>query len=102
MKNIKIVKGDTKSITIRLKNGDTDVPFEDGDEVVMTVKKGANQTANNIEKIVDTFTNGEAIINLTTEDTSINAGIYLYTIKYYKSNNEIYTIISGNFTVSNT
>lgn len=101
MKNIDIIKGDTKTITVRLKDGETLVPFENGDVVKMYVKKTATQTTNDIYKEVSTFTDGEAIINLTSADTSISPKIYVYLIKYYKGANEIYTIISGNFTITN-
>ena len=90
---IEIFKGDTKSITIILKSNGVAVPFVTGDTITLTAKKNTSQITKDIEKIVTTFTNGQAIINLTTTDTDINTGTYLYDIQYDKENGERHTII---------
>jgi predicted nucleic acid-binding protein len=96
---IEVTKGDTKSITVILKSSGVKVPFEVGDIITFTVKKRIGQLTNDIQKIVSTFTNGEAIINLTTTDTNIAIGTYQYDIQYDKENGERYTIIKGRFVV---
>ena len=95
---IETYQGDTKSITVILKSNGTQINLVSGDSITLTVKK-SNSAVKYIEKIVTSFTNGQAIINLTTTDTNIEVGNYVYDIQYDKQNGERYTIISDLFVI---
>jgi hypothetical protein len=95
---IEIIKGDTQSITVILKNDGTQVDFESGDTVTMEVTK-RNGTTKYIDKEVTSFIDGQAIINLSTTDTNLAKATYLYKIIYDKANGERFTLISNELVI---
>ena len=87
--NITCFRGDTGSLTIRLKVS----TFLDGDSVVMTVSK------NGVElfppRIVTVFINDnkDAVITLLPEHTNNNAGVYKYSIIYNTVDGQVHHIV---------
>jgi hypothetical protein len=98
--NIELTRGDSKSITVIIKQNGIKVSLVTGDKIYFSVKRKQTQTEYDIQKEVTTFSNGEAIINLLSTDTTINEGLYLYDIQYNKASGEVYTIVKGNLTVT--
>ena len=88
---ITIVKGDTAIITLSL----DDYNLSLGDQVKFTVKKSANAKEPVITKVVTEFVEGKAIIELLEEDTTINAGDYLYEIEVRLANGTVDTVIQA-------
>lgn len=93
--NIKMIRGDTESITVLYANEDgTKIPLVTGDIVYFTVKKKLKDTVKVFQKVVTSFTDGNAIIVLEHLDTnSIEPGIYTYDIQLNRANGSVTTII---------
>lgn len=87
--NITCFRGDTGSITIRLKGEAT---YSTGDSIVMTVKKGTNVL---FTRTVTEFLNDnkDAIIYMSAEDTDNDAGVYKYSIIYNVVDGQVHHII---------
>lgn len=93
--NISMIRGDSENITISLKdvNGDN-LYFEDGDTLFLTVKDSVNTDIITLQKIVNTFQDNQAIIEIKPEDTkNLKFKDYVYDIQLNKINGYVKTII---------
>ena len=88
-RRIKIVKCDTAIFDITMNNYE----FVEGDKLYFSVKKNAIGTDAVIQKIVSTFDGNKAKIVLSTQDTNINEGVYLYDVQCSLFNGVVDTII---------
>ena len=84
--NITMVRGDTEMFKINLsalKDGEREIiPFEPGDRVFFTVKKNANTKDILIQKIIQEFTDGAAVIHINHADTAdLSYSRYVYDIQ---------------------
>lgn len=84
-----VVKGDTAMFDITLDN----YTFTEGDMVYFTVKKRIKDSQCVIQKVVDVFEENTARVYLTTEDTNIESGIYIYDIQVSLTNGIVDTIV---------
>jgi hypothetical protein len=73
---ISMIAKDTGDFIVSLDN----YLLADGDIVYFTVNTGLEKENPLISKEVTTFTNNKAIIRLTTEDTNLAIGTYLYDV----------------------
>ena len=84
-----VVKGDTAMFDITLDN----YTFTEGDRVYFTVKKRIKDSQHVIQKVVDVFEENIAKVYLTTEDTNVEPGIYVYDIQVSLTNGIVDTIV---------
>lgn len=93
---IKIVQGDTAIIDLKVNNNN----FVEGDKVYFTVKQSVYDSMNVIQKVVTTFEDNIAKIQLTKEDTNIDIGMYQYDIQCSLADGRVDTVIGpANFEV---
>ena len=85
---ITTVQGDTGVIEFKLTN-DT---LSEGDIVYFTVKKSYNSPASIVKKVT-TFGQDVATIELTSNDTWIDVGVYLYDIQVSFKDGRVDTVI---------
>ena len=91
---IKIVAGDTARIRLELNNYNLD----NGDSVKFTAYDV--QTSQTVITVTITeFDYGDALISLSSADTDIAAGTYLYDIQVTLANGDIDTVIIGPLTI---
>ena len=100
--NIKIVRGDTAEITVKLESGGEPYVFTENDYLKFGVKRSAFDSALVIEKDIPTDT---CKLVLDSEDTAnLEFGDYLYDVRLYSVDSEtgavsVCTPISGKFSV---
>lgn len=87
---IKVVQGDTGILDLTLDN----YKLKDGDTVYFTVKKNYTDVESLIVKEITSFTQGQAKIVLTSEDTNLEIGTYLYDVQCNLADGRIDTIIT--------
>ena len=88
-KRMKVVKGDTAIFDINMK----DYSFVEGDKVYFTVKSSVDDAENIIQKIVTEFDENVAKIILSSTNTSIDVGSYLYDIQCSLIDGRIDTVV---------
>lgn len=93
--DIRMIRGDSESIIISCETPDgTAHPFENGDCVFLTVKTSEFTEEKMLQKHVDTFENGKAIIILESADTKgVPFGTYRYDVQLTRTNGQVTTII---------
>jgi len=103
---IEIVKGDTSTIQITLKDSAGDAIDITGYTIWLTVKPVANNSDTvpipTIQKKVTTFTDptgGIHLFTLSNSDTNITSGNYIYDIQIKDTESTITTPIIGDFVV---
>ena len=84
-----IIKKDTASFDIELDN----YMFTDGDEVIFTVNTDVELEEPILQKIVSHFEDGIATVSLTTEDTDIEIGTYIYDVQVNTQDGRVDTVI---------
>lgn len=88
LKNIKMPRGDSESITI---NGLSLVP---GDIVYLTVKEHINTSDIAFQKKITEFVSGSAIIGITPNDTKgLQFRTYVYDIQLTRADGTVTTIV---------
>jgi len=92
---ISMVRGDTETITIKKTDiNDNQVSFSDGDIIYFTIKKSIHDTNKILQKVVTTFIDGNALIEITHNDTKdIIYGTYLYDVQLTDKNGVVTTLI---------
>jgi hypothetical protein len=86
---IRVTKGDTAIITFSCSN----YTLASGDTVYFSVKKYISDTAYKLQKIITSFTDGVAQIELSGDDTDLTAGNYKYDIQCTLADGRIDTVI---------
>ena len=66
----------------------------DGDIVYFTVKKDINDTNYKFQKVVKEFEDNVAVIKLSSKDTNLEAGEYLYDIQLSLKDGRVDTVVS--------
>lgn len=84
-----IIKKDTASISLSLDN----YSFVEGDVVKFTVASELESQNPVISKEITAFTNGTAVIELTTIDTNITEGSYYYDIQVTTTEGVVDTVV---------
>lgn len=98
-----MVRGDTEAISVAVEDVDgIAVPLESGDKVYFTVKKGARTEAKELQKVVEDFIDGEALITIRPEDTRhMDFKVYYYDIQLTRADGDVRTIIPmSSFTIA--
>ena len=90
---IEMINGDSETITVIFKNDGVLVPLVTGDIVDFTVKRYADNTKIELQKRIETFTDGRAVIVLNPEDTINLAGAYEYDIQITRVGDIITTFV---------
>lgn len=93
--DLQVIRGDTEAINVNVRDASgVSVPFVTGDTVYFTVKKSVYDTAKLFQKVVTTFTEGSAHIEIAPEDTKLlNPGRYVYDIQLTKVDGSVKTIV---------
>ena len=96
--NMSMIRGDTESITIIMKNNYGEkIDFESGDIVYFTVKSDTKSDTKILQKVVTTFVDGNAEIFLSSNDTKDLPkyfSVFYYDVQINKiSDGSITTII---------
>lgn len=93
--NISMIRGDSESITIFLKDSfGNSLPFEDGDTLFFTVKDNINTDKITLQKIITTFQDDTAVIGINPEDTKgLRFKEYVYDIQLNRAGGYVKTII---------
>lgn len=86
---IKIITKDTGDFVLDLDN----YLLSDGDEVIFTVNDQIEKEQYLLQKRIVEFTDGVAVINLTTEDTNLAVGEYYYDIQINTQDGRVDTVI---------
>ena len=91
---IYITRGDTATLQLGLETiNNSKASIEDGDTIVMTVKKLASDT----EPLIQLTADESGQFAIGPEDTKqLNAGVYMYDVQLTRDGN-IYTVIPQNY-----
>lgn len=96
--NIAMTRGDSESLTVACYEKEPDgtlsaLPFQTGDRVYMTVREDAESDVV-LQKTVDTFADGKAVIPIDSGDTEgLDFGDYLYDIQVTRADGTVKTLI---------
>lgn len=88
-KKISMIVKDTGSLTVIVEN----YTLNEGDEVVFSVNKEREKEHPLIQKKVHVFADGQAVIQLSREDTDVEPGDYLYDIQVNCADGRVDTIV---------
>ncbi len=104
--NISMIYGDSKSLIISCSQAGVAVPLVNGDTVYFTVKVKTSDTNKVLQKVVTTFTDGKALIEILPADKvvfqvdklPVN---YVYDVQINFANGSVKTVIEPSaFTVN--
>ena len=88
--NIRMIRGDSETIIVSCE----ELPFEEGDEIRLTVRKSKYDPEKLLEKRVTTFEEGRATISIEPGDTAhMSFREYIYDIQLTRANGTVTTII---------
>ena len=87
--HMRVVQGDTASFTINVENYN----FVEGDIVYFTVKENVQDSKYVIQKIVKNFDGNVVRFNLSSSDTNIDVGDYVYDIQVSLANGVVDTVV---------
>lgn len=92
--NLKMVRGDTETINIDMKEDGVSKAFVEGDTVRFTVKKRTTDENNALQKVVTIFNEGKALINISHDDTKdLSTGVYEYDIQTTFADETVRTVV---------
>ena len=93
--NMSMVRGDTEAFTVACTEDGVARSFVTGDTVYFTVKKTVSETEKTLQKVITTFTDGKALVDILPIDTkNLDAKPYVYDIQIVFSNGTKKTVIS--------
>ena len=90
-----MIRGDSESLTISMEtNEGFDEYFKDGDIVYFTVKETIATDKKILQKIITSFVDGKAIIEILPTDTQdLRVKDYVYDIQLTKGDESVTTIV---------
>ena len=93
--DLAMIRGDSESITLSLKDGDAVIPFVTGDTVYFTVKVSPIVDEIALQKIVTEFNeDGNCIIEIAPNDTKdLEFRNYVYDIQLNRFDGTVTTIV---------
>lgn len=93
--DLAMIRGDSESITLSLKDGETVISFVPGDTVYFTVKRSAIVDDIALQKIVTEFNeDGNCIIEISPDDTkNLEFRRYVYDIQLNRFDGTVTTIV---------
>ena len=86
---IKIIAGDTATLSVNLDNNS----LVSGDVVYFTINDVTGASTHLKQKMITSFLDGRAIINLSEEDTNLEPGTYYYDVQVNLKTGEVDTVI---------
>ena len=86
---ITIIKKDTALFALELDNH----VLSEGDQVIFTIAATKQAEQPLVQKVIETFTQGMAVISLTSEDTNLEKGTYYYDIQVNIADGRIDTVV---------
>jgi hypothetical protein len=94
-RTLQMIRGDSESIRVSLTNKDnTPLPLVEGDKVYFTVKINVHSDEKKIQKIISSFTEGVAIINIAPADTkNLIFGDYVYDVQINRADGRVTTVV---------
>lgn len=95
-RGVRMVRGDSGRLTIQCTGPDGQLrPFAEGETVVFTVKRSAQDRTAELTKTVETFTDaGEAVVEFYPEDTAeLPAGPHWYDARLRTKDGAVHTIL---------
>ena len=101
--NISMTRGDSETITISCWDEDNIfIPLVSGEIIFFTVKENTSTTTIIIQKIINIFTDGKAIIEIVPSDThELKYKQYVYDVQLVRPINIVTTIIvPSKFTIT--
>lgn len=87
--NIRIIQGDTAILDLHFDN----YTLQKGDCVYLTIKKHLTDSEFAIQKVITAFENGGCKIQLTSSDTNLPCGEYVYDVQCSLMDGRIDTVI---------
>ena len=93
--NISMIRGDTEGIvvSVKTKNGKLK-PLVEGDTIYFTVKESIHTDEILLQKVITTFDDGKAHINISPSDTKgLRYGTYTYDVQWTSSTGKVKTIV---------
>lgn len=93
--DLAMIRGDSESITLSLKDGEVVIPFVPGDTVYFTVKRSAIMEDIALQKIITEFNeDGNCIIEIASDDTKgLEFRSYVYDIQLNRLDGTVTTIV---------
>lgn len=94
-RDVSMIRGDTEAIRVSVKEqyGDQ-ILLGDGDTIYFTIKEHSRSEVNLVQKVVNEFVEGEAIIKIDPADTKdLEFKTYYYDIQLTRANGDVKTII---------
>jgi len=103
--NITLTRGDTAYITLPILQSDGETPyeFEEGDEVRLQVRSSAITSDTETELIFSgniSISDGVPIWHITTENSTINCGSYVWDVELITAAGEVCTYNSGKLKIT--
>lgn len=93
--DISMIRGDTEGIIVSVKTKDGELkPLVEGDTIYFTVKKSIRTDEILLQKVITTFYDGKAHININPSDTKgLGYGTYTYDVQWTSSTGKVKTIV---------
>lgn len=93
--DLAMIRGDSESITLSLKDGEAVIPFVTGDTVYFTVKRSATVAEKALQKTITEFDeDGNCIIEIAPDDTKdLEFRSYVYDIQLNRFDGTVTTIV---------
>ena len=92
--DLAMIRGDSESITLSLKEGNAVISFVTGDTVYFTVKRSPIVDEIALQKIVTEFHDGKALVDIFPADTkTLPIGRYVYDIQITFANGTVKTVV---------
>ncbi|NMA00794.1 MAG: hypothetical protein GX924_07175 [Clostridiaceae bacterium] len=100
--NLKMIRGDSECISVSMQDEEgVPIPLIDGDTVYFTVKKSVHREEITLQKIIEEFQEGTAVIPIAPSDTKkLEFRTYVYDIQLTRADGTVKTIIPpSDFTI---
>ena len=92
--DIKMTRGDSKTIRVTLKKEGVQIPLIDGDIIYFTVKTSTITEEKTLQKIITEFADGTALIEITPADTkNLLFTTYIYDLQLTDAQGNVITLI---------
>lgn len=95
---LEMIRGDSETLTYWNEDELGVAPLVTGDTVYFTVKIANTETAKQFQKVITTFVDGKAIVNILPADTkNLEFGRYVYDFQVNFANGDVKTPVIGQF-----
>lgn len=93
--NISMIRGDTETITVSCQDIDgTEILFETGDKIYFTIKENTKTAVKILQKLITTFQDGKAIIEIDPIDTkSLKYQTFVYDVQWVDESGRVTTVV---------